>query len=56
MTITRSCTSTCVAARPTPFGRVHRLEHVVHELADARVDFGDRLGHRVQARIRVSQD
>ena len=56
MTMTRSCTSTCVAARPTPSAAYMRLEHVVDELADARVDLGDRLGDGVQARIGVAED
>jgi hypothetical protein len=39
-----------------PIGVVHRLQHVVDQTADARIDFGHGLGHRVQARIRVSED
>ena len=56
MTITRSCTSTWVAARPTPSAAYIVSQHVVDQLADARIDLGDRLGHRVQARIGVSED
>ena len=38
------------------FGGVHRLEHVVDELADALVDCRHRPGHCVQARIGVAKD
>ena len=37
-------------------GFVHRVQHVVDQRADARVDGGHRFGHRVQARIGVAKD
>ena len=56
MTMTRSCTSTWVAARPTPRRAYMRLEHVVDQVADALVDRGHRLGDGVQARVGVAKD
>ena len=37
-------------------GLVHGFQHVVDQLANARIDGFDRLGHRVQARIGIAED
>ena len=52
----RSCCATpiCGAARPTPFGGIHRFEHVLQELVQLRrVELGDVVGLALQHRIAV---
>ena len=38
------------------FGRVHGLEHGVGQLAQARINCSNGLGHRVQARIGITEN
>ena len=54
MTITRSCTSTCVAARPTP-SAAYMVQHVVDERR-MRVDLRATGLATVQARVGVAED
>jgi hypothetical protein len=56
VTSTRSCTVDLRRGEADPLGRVHRLQHVVDELADGVVDDGHRLCLGAQTRIRILED
>jgi len=55
MTITHSCTSTCVAAEADAGRLVHRIGHVGDQPAQAIIKDADRTRDRAQSRVGVLQ-